>query len=1374
MLNLPMFSRHGSRSGCATVAAKASATSQASASTHARSNKIVAAFASLSLVLCAASFAAQPTQAYADSQLTINVPTTVACALADDGSIVTPSNWKIENNMTETNVRISGVTLTATQTNTPDINATVKTGETTIIEAALSKANMSQTSNSVFQLDAGVSAAIDWNIAFANSDSQEAKALIELAKKNPTSFMRFDLTYTNATDLAGKVSITGDPMLGNEVEASIAGMQEGAVPAYQWYRNGVAIDGATAVTYTITADDVDQNLTVRVTDKGDMGYLGAIESDPVVPYKMYTFAVYSAQDGSLNFYYRQELPTVDSTFNGLKVTAVYDGIDTLSMSDPAQQPWKAYRDSIKTSTVVDDGVKPVSCACWFTTCKNLTKVDFTKLDTSSATSMVRLFDDCESITDITFGEKFTTSNVADMDCMFANCDKLEKVDVSGFDTSNVTCMSYMFSSDYALKSVDVSNFNTEKVTDIKGMFNECKSISTLDLSSFNTKSVKSGNEIWVLRDMTSAMSITVGEGWVKSIEFPKAGLSEDGKWYEKTSYTEYNYNAIPTGVAATYTLYDPSVFAVYSADDNSLNFYKDVKVPAVGETYRDLTVTNVYPEVLSVACTSEADQMWAAERTLIKTTTVVDEVAPISTAYWFSGMNNLETADLTNLNTAGTKAHDGMFAAVSKLGKISVGTGWQCKIDFPKIEGGESHTGIWYDQSTESEHEYNAIPLGVAETYSTRIAFAVWDANSYDGDTSSVEKATMKFYKRTSDKVPSVGDTYDGLYVSAIYTGIESGKQGPWVDTTSTSKRTLVMDKTAKVEFVDEGISPVSTNSWFQRYTPTTGRGFISLVGLDKLDTSKTTDMSLMFTNCSGLKTIDFASLDTSKVTSMWAMFEGCTSLESFDGTSLDTSSLQNAKSMFENCTGLKSVNLNGFVKSSLTDTDRMFYGCTGLTEIDMSSWDTTGVTDMSYMFAGCTGIAKLDFSVIDTSKATNMSFMLQGCTGLASVNFEGFKTSSVSNFKSLFSGCTGLTKLDLSSFDFSGITSVENIGNIFYGCSGLEEITTGDKWLGGEYGVDFPCVGKSAGGKWYNTATGEGYAYTKVPGGDATYSITSPKIVFAVYSDEGHSLKFYNRTGVPTAGSTYDYVKVTKVYTGFTTSTDSAPWYTDGSIDDVSLVEVVDDGIAPVSMKDWFHYSESSTKLTVITGFTKLDTSNVTNMSGLFQNCAGFTKIAAGGSNLSVDLTKFNTSKVTDMSHMFDGCAGIKEFDFTGTTLDTSKVTNFNYMLANCSNLEYIDMSGLDDSSAQAENHYGDENIVNMFVGDSKLATIVIGDKWVKRMYFPHEGVSESGIWYNKDGVERDYTKCYVDDSLKDMGYIAGKYTVTNPSTPSTDGDDA
>lgn len=35
--------------------------------------------------------------------------------------------------------------------------------------------------------------------------------------------------------------------------------------AYAWYRSGVAIGGATAATYTVVSDDVDETLTCRVT-----------------------------------------------------------------------------------------------------------------------------------------------------------------------------------------------------------------------------------------------------------------------------------------------------------------------------------------------------------------------------------------------------------------------------------------------------------------------------------------------------------------------------------------------------------------------------------------------------------------------------------------------------------------------------------------------------------------------------------------------------------------------------------------------------------------------------------------------------------------------------------------------------------------------------------------------------------------------------------------------------------------------------------------------------------------------------------------------------------------------------------------------------
>ena len=64
-------------------------------------------------------------------------------------------------------------------------------------------------------------------------------------------------------------------------------------------------------------------------------------------------------------------------------------------------------------------------------------------------SLAHLLDDGKSVDD----DKLTyvgfddcdTSGVTDMSCMFSNCNKLFKIDVSGFDTSNVTDMRGMFS-----------------------------------------------------------------------------------------------------------------------------------------------------------------------------------------------------------------------------------------------------------------------------------------------------------------------------------------------------------------------------------------------------------------------------------------------------------------------------------------------------------------------------------------------------------------------------------------------------------------------------------------------------------------------------------------------------------------------------------------------------------------------------------------------------------------------------------------------------------------------------------------------------------------------------------------------------------------
>ena len=119
---------------------------------------------------------------------------------------------------------------------------------------------------------------------------------------------------------------------------------------------------------------------------------------------------------------------------------------------------------------------------------NLTKVTSIP-STLYVTDMEGMFAENRSLTSITFGEYFTTSNVTDMSSMFNGCETLPSLDVSSFDTSNVTNMNYMFGRCYILSSLNVSNFNTSNVTDMGGMFQGCRGLTSLDVSNFDTSNV---------------------------------------------------------------------------------------------------------------------------------------------------------------------------------------------------------------------------------------------------------------------------------------------------------------------------------------------------------------------------------------------------------------------------------------------------------------------------------------------------------------------------------------------------------------------------------------------------------------------------------------------------------------------------------------------------------------------------------------------------------------------------------------------------------------------------------------------------------------------------------------------------------------------
>ena len=114
---------------------------------------------------------------------------------------------------------------------------------------------------------------------------------------------------------------------------------------------------------------------------------------------------------------------------------------------------------------------------------------------------------------------------------------------------------------------------------------------------------------------------------------------------------------------------------------------------------------------------------------------------------------------------------------------------------------------------------------------------------------------------------------------------------------------------------------------------------------------------------------------------------------------------------------------------------------------------------------------------------------------------------------------------------------------------------------------------------------------------------------------------------------------------------------------------------------------------------FTSLDisnfnTENVTDMGGMFEDCSALT---------SLNLKSFNTSNVTSMSGMFYGCSALTSLDFKN--FNTSNVIGMRSMFSRCSALTSLDLS-----------NFNTEKVVfmeEMFKGCSKLASIVNNKTW-------------------------------------------------------------
>ena len=229
-----------------------------------------------------------------------------------------------------------------------------------------------------------------------------------------------------------------------------------------------------------------------------------------------------------------------------------------------------------------------------------------------------------------------------------------------------------------------------------------------------------------------------------------------------------------------------------------------------------------------------------------------------------------------------------------------------------------------------------------------------------------------------------------------------------------------------------------STAYWFYGFA-----NLSRISGISNLKTDNVTDMSYMFSVCSGLTSLDLSGFKTDNVKDMYGMFSGCTGLTSLDLSGFNTENVTNMAFMFNGCSGLTSLDVSGFKTENVKDMSSMF-AYSGLTSLDVSGFNTANVTDMGWMFSDCSGLTSLDVTGFKTDNVTNMSSMFSDCSGLTSLDVTGFKTENVKDMSYMFSDCSGLTSLDVTGFNTGNVT---NMYEMFYGCSGLTTIYAGDRW---------------------------------------------------------------------------------------------------------------------------------------------------------------------------------------------------------------------------------------------------------------------------------------------------------------------------------------
>jgi surface protein len=375
----------------------------------------------------------------------------------------------------------------------------------------------------------------------------------------------------------------------------------------------------------------------------------------------------------------------------------------------------------------------------------------------------------------------------------------------------------------------------------------------------------------------------------------------------------------------------------------------------------------------------------------------------------------------------------------------------------------------------------------------------------------------------------------------------------------------------------------------------------------------------------------DISSWDTSNVTVMQSMFSGADSFNQ-DISSWNTSNVTNMGEMFSRASAFNQ-DIGNWNTSNVTNMAFMFAAAESFNQ-DIGNWNTSNVTNMAVMFASASSFNQ-DISSWDTSNVIGMAAMFESAI-LFNQDIGKWNTSKVTSMAVMFASASSFNQ-DISSWDTSNVKDMSNM---------FRDAILFNQPIGKWDTSSVTNIGTNENGNsnegmkimFYNaTSFNQDLSRWCV-----TNIISEPEFFISGNFNDAYKPVWGNCPSSSTSASN------SLIYLDTNGVTVKCP---DANIGDVATINGKDYIVADIPILNSIIAGGGS-----ITDLNCACTSKITNMFALFNKG---TALNLDGS-FNKDISSWDTSNVTNMGGMFSGASA---FNKDIGNWDTSSVTNMSVM---------------------------------------------------------------------------------------------------------------